>query len=689
MDAPNRHARPRPWAAVNRAAVATAVVVAFAGGYAVRWAFSPAPPVASNGQPGRAAAERPAVWTCSMHPSVRQPRPGKCPICHMDLILLETDPTGAGGDPRRISLSDNAKALMGVETVAVERKLVTAEVRMTGKVDYDETRLAYLTAWMPGRLDRLFVDYTGMPVRKGDHMVEIYSPELFSAQEEFLQARKSKGELKADDPKLVRESVEVSFDAAREKLRLLGLTAGQVDELARRGKASDRLTIYAPAGGIVVHMNARQGMYVQTGARLFTIADLSRVWVRLDAYESDLGWLRYGQAVEFSTDSLPGRTFHGMISFIDPVLTERTRTVRVRVTAANADGALKPGMFVRAVVRSRIAAGGKVSAPSLAGKWICPMHPEVVQPAPGKCDVCGMPLATAESLGYSVADPNEAPAPLVVPADAVLRTGKRAIVYVEVPGAREPTYEMRQVALGPRAGEHYLVERGLSAGERVVARGNFRLDSERQIRGLPSMMDSEGAGAPARAHGGHAPPPQTAPHTPAPAKTDAAFRRQLASVFAGYFAMARALAADDAPKAAAAAKTARAALAAVDAARLTGQVARHWKMHAGLIGKMLDSAAAAGKIEPLRADFALLSEQMIVLARRFGPPGKAVYQVRCPMAFNNRGATWLQLDENVRNPYFGDSMLQCGSVVATFRPPAGAATRPADKPAHERELEHN
>ena len=681
----------RIWVVANWGTAVGLVVACVCLGYLLRWATAPAraEPAAASPTTAPGAATTPAVWTCSMHPTVRQPGPGQCPICRMDLIRLEGNSAGAS-DPRLLALSENAKALIAVETVAVERRYVTAEVRMVGKIDFDETRLAYITAWVPGRLDRLFVDYTGMPIRRGDHMVEIYSPELLTAQEEFLQARKAMLALKGDDPKLVRGSVEATFEAAREKLRLLGLTPQQTAELALRGKATDRLTIYAPTGGIVVHKHARQGMYVRTGTRLFTIADLARVWVRLDAYESDLAWLRYGQQVAFTTDSLPGRTFGGMISFIDPVLTEATRTVRVRVTAANADGALKPGMFVRAVVRSRIAAGGRLVAPELAGKWISPMHPEVIKDAPGKCDVCGMPLVRAEALGYVPADPNDTPAPLVVPVSAVLRTGKRAIVYVEKPGGERPTYEMREIRLGARAGEHYLVASGLEDGERVVARGNFRIDSERQIRGLPSMMAPEGLGAGGHAHGadGMARPPEPAPRA-VPA-LDPAFRGQVAKVFAAYFATSEALAGDDAAKAVEAARAMRAALAAVKADALDPRPRRNWDAHAAMVRKILDGAVGTKGIEPIRADFALLSEQMMVLAESFGGLDRTVYQIRCPMAFNNRGATWLQLDEKVRNPYFGAAMLTCGAVLrelpAASRP---AVSRPAGPPAHEHRHEPN
>jgi Cu(I)/Ag(I) efflux system membrane fusion protein len=234
-------------------------------------------------------------------------------------------------------------------------------------------------------------------------------------------------------------------------------------------------------------MDTFEGMYVETGMKLFTVADLSRVWVRLDAYESDLVWLRYGQPVEFQVEAYPGEPFRGTIVFIDPVLDPMTRTVKVRVDAANRDGRLKPEMFVRAVVRATTTDGGKVLQPDFAGKWISPMHPEIVKDGPGTCDICGMPLVTAGELGYAGADASAANAPLVIPASAPLITGERAVVYVAVPG-REGAFEGREIVLGPRAGDAYLVRDGLKEGDLVVANGAFKIDSSLQIQGKASMM---------------------------------------------------------------------------------------------------------------------------------------------------------------------------------------------------------
>ena len=422
-----------------------------------------------------------------MHPQIQLPKPGKCPICFMDLIPLESG-SDAGGE-REISVSPYAAKLMEIETTEVIRTFVAAEVRMVGKVDYDETRVSYLSAWVPGRIDRLFVDYTGIPVKKGDHLAELYSPELLTAQQELIQAVQTLENLKHSQSSMLLNTAKQTIEAVREKLRLWGFTAEQIARIEASGEPSDHMTIYSPTGGIVIHKNAKEGQYVQTGTQIYTIADLSRVWIQLDAYESDIHWLRYGSKVEFTTEANPGKTFTGTISFIDPVINPATRTAKVRVIVENPAMELKPGMFVRAIARPEIAEDGRVMNPALAGKWISPMHPEIVKDGPGTCDVCGMPLVTAESLGYVNEDTQNAP--LIIPVTAALKTGKRAVVYVEIPGRDKPTYEGREVELGARLGDCYVVASGLDEGERVVTRGAFKLDAELQIHAKPSMMSIE------------------------------------------------------------------------------------------------------------------------------------------------------------------------------------------------------
>ncbi len=432
-----------------------------------------------------------------MHTEIRLPKPGICPKCPMELIPV----TSSAGDfgEREISFSEAAIKLMEIETTAVERKFAAAEIRMVGKIDYDETRIKHITAWVRGRIDRLYVDFTGVNVNKGDHMVYLYSGELLGDQQALLAAIAGAKNVKSESYTLATRLKSANVEAVRTRLRLRGLTDEQIAEIEESGKPVTHLTIYSPIGGTVIEKKANEGMYVDEGTHIYTVADLSHLWVKLDAYESDLPWIRYGQEVEFTTEAYPGEVFKGIISFRDPVLNAKTRTVKLRVNVDNTEGKLKPEMFVRATVRSQVTGGGKVMAPEMAGKWICPMHPAVVKTKTGDCDICGMDLVTTESLGYVVDVPKEAP--LVIPATAPLITGTRAVVYVRVPGAEKPTYEGREIVLGPRAGDYYIVKSGLAEGEIVVTNGNFKIDSALQIQARPSMMNPEGAALPGHHHG--------------------------------------------------------------------------------------------------------------------------------------------------------------------------------------------
>ncbi len=705
---------------LGKALAVVLIVVSFAVGY---WVGAPAQKESASPQPTTRKAG-PQMWTCSMHPQVRQPKPGQCPICAMDLIPVE-DEGGPDQLARTLHLSPRARKLAQIQTSLVERKFVEAEVRMVGKVELDETRVGSITAWVPGRIDRLYVDYTGVAVRKGDEMVYLYSPDLLAAQEELIQAIQAAKELKKSDLERLRDSATRNVSAAREKLRLLGLTDEQVEKIEQRSSPSDHLTIHAPMSGIVVEKEAVEGMYVQTGTRIYTVADLSQVWVLLDAYESDLMWVRYGQEVTFETEAYPGMVFKGRIVFIDPVLDPKSRAVDVRVNVPNPEGRLKPGMLVRGVVRAKVASEGKVMDPDLAGKWISPRHPEIVKDEPGTCDICGIPLVPAESLGYVAVDPNQAQPPLVLPASAPLITGKRAVVYVALPD-KPGHYQGREIVLGPRAGDHYIVKDGLKEDERVVTHGNFKIDSALQIQAKPSMMNppeekTEGKQPTTQAkpqtkcpvmggdidkavfvdHEGkriyfccppcietfkanpekylaklakegvrleEAPAPDVPPHV----------RRQLGAVLDTYLACHHALSKDDLKTAQKAAGRLNDAFERVDPSSLSGPVEALWtKMTKGL-AETITRLHDAKDIEVCRRAFASLSDAMIRLTHLFGTGGTGpLYVIHCPMAFDNRGADWLQRTKDVANPYFGASMFKCGEVTRTIRPTTTTATAPS------------
>ena len=583
----------------------------------------------SGGGKGNAEVKN-ETWTCSMHPQVKAPKPGLCPICAMDLIPLSA--MGGGDGERSFSMSEAAKALAGITTVEVIREHPEAEVRLYGKVAYDETSMRTLAARFPARIDRLFVDYTGIRVEEGDHLAIVYSPELLSAQTELLTAK--------------RFDNQDALAAARDKLRLWGFSEKRISEIESSGKTSDQLIIDAPMSGIVTHKNVSEGDYVQTGSPFFRIADLDEVWVLLDAYESDTPWLRFGQEIAFTTESVPGRSFECRISFISPELDPSTRTVAVRVNVPNEEGLLKPGMFVSGIVHAKVAGAGQVLDPSLAGKWISPMHPEIIKDGPGQCDVCGMDLVPAEKLGY-VADKDLSDPPIVIPASAVLHTGKRSVVYLELPDTEQPTFEGREILIGPRAGDWYIVEAGLKPGERVVAEGGFVIDSALQIQAKKSMM-LPGDGDLERLF----------PKSPAPKE----FLTNTDKLLESYYSIQGALAGDSLESAQKSVDPMLERLRSVSSEKLTAPSADVWKDFAGRLEKSLAELKTREKVEPFRSDFQDLSLLIDEMVRRFGTASLPAFVHYCPMAFNDTGGSWLQPDENLLNPYFGATMLRCGEI---------------------------
>jgi Cu(I)/Ag(I) efflux system membrane fusion protein len=566
-----------------------------------------------------------------MHPQIRQPESGDCPICGMDLIPLMADDSAEDG-PRELSMSESSKALAEIVTTRVVRASPEVNVRMVGKLDFDETRLKTLSARFPARIERLFVNYTGIKVGTGDHLAEIYSPELLIAQRELLTAVQY-------DPD------GITVQVAREKLRLWDLLPDQIDGILESGLALDHFELRAPIGGIVVQKNVKEGDYVKTGDPLFRIADLSMLWLPLEAFESDLQWILYGQEVDFEVESFPGEHFEGRVVFIDPVLNDRTRTVGVRVEVPNPDGRLKPGMFARATVYSRVASDGRVMVPELAGKWISPMHPEIVKDGPGQCDVCGMDLVPVESLGYKTEIDLEPP--LLVPASAVLRTGRRAVVYVSIPSRDKPSFVGREITLGPRAGEMFLVVDGLEEGDEVVTNGAFKIDSALQIQAKSSMMNPEGGGSvPGHNHGAStsAGDGRQGHDTAKAPQLDTATAR---AIMPGYLALQAALANDDLP-------------AAKDALRAVMEITGHSGPIPDLVHRMLSYDG----LEKLRLpDFTLLSNALIAAVESEPSSFSGdLFVMHCPMADGNKRADWLHDDETVRNPYFGAMMLTCGEI---------------------------
>ena len=603
------------------------------------------------------------VWTCSMHPNVQLPESGQCPICFMDLIPLESE--SGSLQPNQLSMSESAMKLASIETIPAAYGIAKMEIHLSGKVEYDESRIRNITAWVPGRLERMFVDYTGITVNKGDHMMELYSPEVYTAQEELIQARKLV-ESSSGQSAFGQKNVKATLAASREKLRLMGLLDKQIKKIESSESPTNLITVYSPMTGVVIQKNGVEGAYVKTGTNIYTIADLSRVWVIFDAYESDLPWLAFGQNVTFSAEAIPGETFKGHIAFIDPVLDAKTRTVKVRMNVQNPDGLIKPGMFVQGTIQATLDGDGKAINPELANKWICPMHPEVVRDQKGDCEVCGMDLVKSESMGL-INTSGQKQENLLIPASAVLKTGNRAIVYVQIPGT-DPTFEGREVVLGSRVGDQYIVKSGLKAGELVVKKGNFKIDSAMQIAAKPSMMNpSGGPSGMGHNHGGSMPSKQI--HTMENYESTAPFQKAKSLIIDAYFISQAALVKDDFKES----KTALFAMNIVLLATipksfdLSEKATEKWNEIRDKLISDTEHAQHWKSIDEVRLSFNGVSQSMLVLEQSFGHESEeSYYEIFCPMAFNNTGASWLSKEKDVNNPYFGAGMLKCGEVKREF-----------------------
>jgi len=367
---------------------------------------------------------RDSVWTCAMHPQIHMDKPGKCPICGMDLIPLVKN-GNSSIDPDAIHLTREAAQLANVLTSVVSKHRPVKEVRLFGKVQADERLLQNQVAHIPGRIERLYVNFTGETVKNGQVLAQIYSPELITAQQELLEAAKTK---------LTQPAI---YDAAKEKLRQWKLTDNQIEIIESSGKGQTAVDVISNTSGIVTSRLVNSGDYVSQGTALFRIADLSRVWVLFDAYESDLQFINKNERITFTLQAFPGTEFTGTIAFIDPVIDPVTRVAKVRVEAGNQSGKLKPEMFAAGIVSSVL-------------------------------------------TGYRDN--------LVIPKSAVLWTGKRSIVYVKQVGTDEPVFKIREIGLGPMLGESYVVTDGLSEGEEIVTMGTFSVDAAAQLEGKPSMM---------------------------------------------------------------------------------------------------------------------------------------------------------------------------------------------------------
>jgi membrane fusion protein, copper/silver efflux system len=396
-------------------------------------AVDPRSPMAGASSAGRMQGEI-DHYTCSMHPSVKEAAPGKCPIGGMDLIPV----TGEQQHEGVVMIDDARRQLIGVRTGPVVLAPMRKDFRVVGHVTYDESSLADVNLKVRGWITKLYVSQTGQKVTRGQTMLSLYSPELYSAEQDFLLAKQGAATQWVQDASGPNRT-ETLARAARQRLHLLGLEDVQIDALAKQGTPSESVPIAAPASGFIIEKNVVEGASVDAGMRLYRIAALTKVWIEAQVYEGDLAQVHAGQAASVTLDYLPGRTYDAKVAYVYPYLDPQTRTAEVRVELANEDLDLKPGMFASVTLRADL--GPRVQVPSAA----------------------------------------------------VVYTGPRRLVFVDLGDGR---FRPEEVAVGAESSGMYEVLSGLQPGDQVATSGVFLIAAEARISTASKYWDSAGSQQP-------------------------------------------------------------------------------------------------------------------------------------------------------------------------------------------------
>lgn len=377
------------------------------------------------------------MWTCSMHPQIMKNESGDCPICGMDLIPAVTKSEGLAVD--EFKLTKNAMALANIQTSVVGKsKTESNAIKLSGKIAENEEANVVQVSYFSGRIEKLYVSFTGEEVRKGQLLASIYSPELFAAQQELLTAA------------TLKESQPALYNAVRNKLKLWKLSESQINQIETSGKIKENFPVYATVSGTVSQKLVSQGETIKQGQALLKIVNLNSVWANFDVYENQIELFKKGQSITITTNANPNKLIMAKVSFIDPILDTRTRTVKLRAVLNNTSNEFKPGMFVE----------GKIEGIKSNKEQV-----------------------------------------LIIPSTAVLWTGKRSIIYIKT-DPNEPIFEIREIILGNKLGDNYEVLEGLNNEDEIVTNGTFTVDAAAQLQGKKSMMNNTG-GKTTTGHEGH------------------------------------------------------------------------------------------------------------------------------------------------------------------------------------------
>ncbi len=572
------------------------VITALSGvliGYFVLGAFSSDEVTGKTSKSEEKAEE---IWTCSMHPQIRKPEPGDCPICGMDLIPAKSS---TGGDPLVFEMSEDAVRIANIQTTTVVGSSSSnGELTLSGKMKVDETTSSSVVTHVSGRIERLYVSFTGERVYAGQRVARMYSPDLITAQRELLEAKK----IEDLNPRLL--------EAAKNKLRYWKISDKVIDKIIESGKIQEYFDIHSQHSGVISRKMVSVGDYLGQGGALFELQNLNKLWAVFDVYENDLSAVSVGDEISFTTPSLPEKVFKSKVTFIDPIINAGSRTAGVRMEMRNGGKELKPDMFITGTLKTNRVNSSKSS--------------------------------------------------VQVPKSAVLWTGERSVVYVKLENMSIPSFEFREVTIGGSIGDNYEILDGVKAGDKVVTKGAFVIDASAQLNNQASMMNRSLVA-------NNIETKTKESSLDFKSSTPKKFQYQLDKVMELYLSIKDALVGDESHKAMTQAKSLLLALDKVDMMLVKDDAHIYWMKQQVEIKKESESISKKMNIKEQRKSFESLSEAIIKAMQAFGSKSTQLYVQNCPMAADGKGANWLSKSNEVLNPYYGEQMLTCGSVLDSIK----------------------